>query len=712
MSAKDTLYRFEAAGFPADTFSVLSFEAWEAVSQPGWMRLRLLSRERGLDHEDLIGELASLSVDVNGTHRFAGVVTEFHEEPFDAQYSRYEVMVRDRLHLLELSSHCRVFQKVSASDILRAVLGAAGFGDGAFAFDLHGPYPALDLRIQYNESDLDFLQRLTASAGIFHFVRFEDGRQILTFADDNAAFPECGRGAPMSYRPATGMVEDSCDALYSLRRSSRIHLGAVRLGGYQYESPQTPLQGRVEGDGHGEWRRYETEIVSSADASVRSRLLREAASACHIRIRGESGEPLLRAGRRFVIAETDECGISGELVLLEVRHAGSQEGSVLGNGSDAPYRNEFLAQPVGQPFRAAIPPKPRVPGILVVKVDAPDGPYAHLDGQGRYRVRLPFDESDAALGQASPPIRMAQPYAGPGYGLHLPLHRNADLVLAFEDGDIDRPVALGAVPNPSQTSPVTASNKTENVLRTASGNLLALDDLDGKTRVQLRSSSGRELLLDDASDTAGVLLATPHQHRLRISDASDSLELSVGDGKHALAIEAAKGILTLRTASGHALQLSDDSQAVTVQSAAGHRLCLDDAAGLLTLEDKGGKHRVQIDVGGKISLTTDGDLEFEAKGALRMKGAEVSLESGSGDLSLKSAGALDLQGMNANLKADQKLSLQSGMDVGVKAGTNLKLEGGINVESRAGVANKLTGTMTNVEATGVNTLKGAMVMIN
>ena len=229
MSAMDTSYRFEVAGFPADTFSVLAFEAWEAVSQPGWMRVRLLSRERGLDHEDLIGELAGLSVDVNGMHRIAGTVTEFHEEPFDAQYSRYEVVAHDRLHLLGLSSHCRVFQKVSVPDILRAVLAAADFGDGAFALDLLRSYPALDLRIQYNESDLDFLQRLAASAGIFHFVRYEDGRPILTFADDNAVFPDCGRGTPMSYRPAAGLVEDSCDTLYALRCSNMIHLGAVRL---------------------------------------------------------------------------------------------------------------------------------------------------------------------------------------------------------------------------------------------------------------------------------------------------------------------------------------------------------------------------------------------------------------------------------------------------------------------------------------------------
>jgi hypothetical protein len=68
--------------------------------------------------------------------------------------------------------------------------------------------------------------------------------------------------------------------------------------------------------------------------------------------------------------------------------------------------------------------------------------------------------------------------------------------------------------------------------------------------------------------------------------------------------------------------------------------------------------------------------------------------------------------MNANLKADQKLQLDAGMDAGLKAGTNLKLEGSINVESKAGVANKMTGTMTNVESSAINTIKGAMVMIN
>jgi hypothetical protein len=43
---------------------------------------------------------------------------------------------------------------------------------------------------------------------------------------------------------------------------------------------------------------------------------------------------------------------------------------------------------------------------------------------------------------------------------------------------------------------------------------------------------------------------------------------------------------------------------------------------------------------------------------------------------------------------------------------NVKLEGQVNVESNAGVINKMTGTMTNVESSAINTIKGAMVMIN
>lgn len=634
-AAHETLYRLVVADLPAGTFAPLAFEAWEAISQPGWIRATVLSEERGLEHEELIGKSAVFTVLLDGGHDFCGVVSEFCEEPYDERRSRYEIVVRDRLALLGGSGRCRVFQNRSAPEILDAVLKPYGIDGKRLRKSLKKSYPPLMLCVQYNESDLEFFQRVARAAGIIHFCATEEGDGVLTLSDDNSGFPPSIQDEDMEYRPDAGMVEESISALSSLRRTNASHVGKVRLVGYDYENPQTQLSGTADGSGQGDWVRYDADLKSAAQAVEKSRFHREASRATHERVQAVTSNPRLRAGETFSISQVRGAGFGGEYLLLEVRHRGSQEGSATGNGKNIRYGNQILCQPCSLPYRDVPLSAPRIPGVIVAKVDAPDGPYAHLDGQGRYRARLPFDEGSPGPGPASPPIRMAQPYAGPNYGLHLPLHKGVDLVLAFEDGDIDRPIALGAVPNPAQTSPVTASNKTESVLRTASGNLLTLDDLDGKTRILLQSSQGRLLLLDDDADTAGMLLSSVHKHRVHLDDKNDLLEISTGDGKHALTIEDAKGILTLRTTSGHLVRMSDDSKAVTVQSANGHRLCLDDGAGLLTLQDKDGKHKIQIDVGGRISLTTEGDLEFEAKGSLKMKAADMSFESGSGTMNLK-----------------------------------------------------------------------------
>ncbi len=86
--------------------------------------------------------------------------------------------------------------------------------------------------------------------------------------------------------------------------------------------------------------------------------------------------------------------------------------------------------------------------------------------------------------------RMSQPYAGPGYGMHFPNHKGSDIVLAFEGGEVDRPVALGACPNPSNSSPVNSGNKTQSLIRTASGHQLCLDDKKREGKVELATAGG------------------------------------------------------------------------------------------------------------------------------------------------------------------------------------------------------------------------------
>ena len=80
--------------------------------------------------------------------------------------------------------------------------------------------------------------------------------------------------------------------------------------------------------------------------------------------------------------------------------------------------------------------------------------------------------------KASHWVRMAEPYSGDGYGTHFPLHKGAEVLLAHTGGDPNRPVIVGAAPNPKTKSPVTDANATQSVIRTASGIHVEMEDLE------------------------------------------------------------------------------------------------------------------------------------------------------------------------------------------------------------------------------------------
>ena len=143
------------------------------------------------------------------------------------------------------------------------------------------------------------------------------------------------------------------------------------------------------------------------------------------------------------------------------------------------YLSRFEAIPFEVQFRPErVTPWPRIHGILHAHIDADtSGDYAQIDELGRYRVRLPFDSSGRQGSSASRWIRLAQPYAGAGYGSHFPLHKGTEVLLAHIDGDPDRPIIVGSVPNPHTISPATSANATQSVVNTASGIRIEMEDL-------------------------------------------------------------------------------------------------------------------------------------------------------------------------------------------------------------------------------------------
>ncbi|MHB9028772.1 MAG: type VI secretion system Vgr family protein, partial [Candidatus Latescibacterota bacterium] len=195
--------------------------------------------------------------------------------------------------------------------------------------------------------------------------------------------------------------------------------------------------------------------------------------------------------RDYLIAEvTHEVNQSGFLISGLGKTSSDRDQAIF-------YRNSFKAIPSDiqyRPERTA--EKPRMAGTLHARVDAEgSGNYAELDDQGRYKVRLPFDTDTAhGAGKASHFIRMAQPYSGADYGLHFPLHKGSEVLLTFVDGDPDRPIIAGAVPNPETASPVTSENQTKSIFRDNYGNEMVFDSTPGDEHIRLYSPHHNSLL--------------------------------------------------------------------------------------------------------------------------------------------------------------------------------------------------------------------------
>ena len=74
-------------------------------------------------------------------------------------------------------------------------------------------------------------------------------------------------------------------------------------------------------------------------------------------------------------------------------------------------------------------------------------------------------------------MRKAQPYIGKNdSGMEFPLLKDTEVVLSFVNGDPDRPIIIGAVPNANTPSVVTKSNQTRNRIKTTSEVLFEIED--------------------------------------------------------------------------------------------------------------------------------------------------------------------------------------------------------------------------------------------
>ncbi|KAA3509185.1 type VI secretion system tip protein TssI/VgrG (plasmid) [Agrobacterium rosae] len=453
----------------------------EGVSQLFEIQLNVRAKKESVKPEELIGRLIDVSVEVQqgedggGVRRpFNGLVTDLHEGPPITRGLRsYAVTIRPQMWLLSRRSDCRIWQNKTSIDIVETLFSEHGIP----APDTSGvikPPPAQEYSVQFNELDLDYLLRRFQEDGLFYWFSHEDGSHKLHVADTANGWLE-----PSSSAQGEGKVrlaQGSSDRNHINDWARRFsYVPGQRAGAdWNFETPSmvpgtmTPSLVQMPDATKRELYEYPSRIKTVEEAERAQKLRVQATEADHDRVFGASTSRILEAGRRFTpYEEAHPEHAYEEHVIIRASHT-IVDRSYETNSNEPEYRNQFEAIPARVPLTPHRTTKrPKIEGTQVAIVAGPEGEEIHPDQYGRIKLWFPWDRKAKKDGTDTCWVRVAQNWAGSTWGGQIIPRIGMEVMVAFVDGDPDRPLVTGVVPNARQTVPYDLpANKTRSTFRT------------------------------------------------------------------------------------------------------------------------------------------------------------------------------------------------------------------------------------------------------
>jgi type VI secretion system secreted protein VgrG len=387
-----------------------------------------------------------------------------------------DLRVVPRVARLGLVETQEIFVGKSVPEIIRTKLERHGFGEPAdLDLRLLGAYAARDFVMQYRETDLAFVSRLAENLGISFFFEHKDDHDRIVFTDHEHGFTHAQGGA------ITHAPRGEKGGVYDLDLCERIAPTSHIVHDYNYRTPLVDLTAAsdLESGNGGGVVEYACNVKTPGEADALALARAEERRSRQVVYEGKSGVLEFTSGARVVVKDVP--GVEGDAawLLVEVTHEATMPLPGELSDTDAHYRGTFRAVPGGFTYRPPrVTPRPHIGGVVTGVIQV--GPNGEIDGiapvdaEGRYNVTLHLDTSELGAQKTSHPIRMAQPFAGPSYGMHFPLRRGTEVMIVFANGDPDRPIIAGALYNAAVPNPVVANNAASHRIRSISGALFEI----------------------------------------------------------------------------------------------------------------------------------------------------------------------------------------------------------------------------------------------
>ncbi len=451
-AANQTHFSLAIDGLALD-LQVLSFSGREAISQPFAFDLELVGERPVPDLESLLHKPAFLTLGPagNGIH---GLVRSAGQGDSGKRLTRYRITLVPQLAYLAQRTNQRIFQHLTVPQIVGRVLEEHGILADAYRFQLGTRYPEREYCVQYDESDLQFVQRLCCEEGIHFHFQHSATAHLLVFGDDQTVFP---RLAPVAYQQDSGLVADRpAVKRFGVRLETRT--SRVTRRDYDFEKPRLTLESAARGEARPDLEDYDYpgRFVDRERGKHLARRALERQRSDYRLAEGRSDQPLLLSGHFLPLAAHPQAGWNDLWLLTEVIHEGRQpqvlEESIVSDASASPddfrqgYRNRFQATPWEAFFRPPLtPPKPRILGTQSAVVTGPKGEEIHCDRYGRVKVQFHWDREGQADDSSSCWLRVASGWAGRNYGAIAIPRVGMEVLVTFLEGDPDQPLVTGCL---------------------------------------------------------------------------------------------------------------------------------------------------------------------------------------------------------------------------------------------------------------------------
>ena len=509
---------------------------------------------------------------------------------------------------LSLRRTRRIFQDRTSLDVAAELLTEWRV---PFRAAVHRPPPVRGYCVQYDETDLAFLTRLFAEDGLFYFFEhpLTSPAEVLVIADEADDYPPIAGDPHLRFErvQADDALRAREDHVSSFVARARVRAARTLERGYDFRRPDVELRGEASVATPDERRvryehegAYEEDLGAGASRHLAVTRLEQARKKAHT-AEGASFCRRLVPGSRFSLTQHDVAALDGAWAVTHVEHEGyAAEVTPPGKAS---YQNRLRCVPADVAYRPTHrAPKPRQVAETAVVVAPPlatppstsgsdvegappalaSGADIHTDAHGRVKVQFHWDLHGARDDKSSCWLRVAQAWAGAGWGAQFIPRVGMEVVVTFLGGDVDRPLVTGCVYNATHTPPFALpEGATRSGLRTQSvpggggANELSFEDALGREQVYLHAQrsydevirAGRSSRVGGGSSvaiggrldervegevrmSAGASRETRVEHHERLS-VGKRLEVEVG-GDHTLLVG---GELTTRVSFGHLLEV-------------------------------------------------------------------------------------------------------------------------------------------------------------